>query len=474
MNEKDILDIIQNINSSNRDIIVRKLTVYELDIYILFIGQITDRVRISEEIIKPILSYNGGEPLSADKIANSIIYSDNISIEKEKDNILSFVLQGNTVVFIPGDKSFIKVNTIKVEKRSVDIPQIETALRSPKDSFTENLDTNLSLIRYRIQAPSLSIVHFSIGERTKTNVALVYLKDVANTEIVNFIKKKLENINIDGVLESGHIQKLILGKSPLFPEMGIAERSDSACGHILDGRICIIINGSNLALVAPFTFVEFMDAGEDHYENSHISLFVKTLRISSIILTLTLSSIYVGVVAYHPDFLPSQYILALASSRVAVPVNAFLEALIMELIGELLREGSIRLPRQIGPALGIVGTIVIGQAAVVAGLVSPLMVIIISLSSMSSFAAPDYGIMNPIRLLKYMLLIFTATFGIFGFMMGINIIAIRIASATSFGVPYTAPVAPFNLRDIMKFFYSNIVFDKERASYLKTKDKKRQ
>lgn len=474
MEEKEILQIINNINSSSRDITVRKLTVNGVNIYILFIMQITDRVRISEDIIKPIISYNGEFELSADKIGNSIIYTDNVSIEENKENILNFILQGNTIILIPKDKNFIKVNTLKIEKRNVNFPEIETAVRAPKDSFTENLDTNLSLIRYRIQDSSLSIEYLSLGKRTKTDIALVYLKDVADSEVVNRIKKTLSNISVDGILESGNVQKLILGGSPLFPEMGISERSDSACGHILDGRVCIIINGSNLALIAPFTFLEFIDSGEDHYDNSYISMFIKFLRIISIFLTLTLSSIYVAVVAFHLDALPSQYILALASSRVAVPVNAFLEAFIMEIIGEILREGSVRLPRQIGPALGIVGTIVIGQAAVAAGLVSPLMVIIVALSSMTSFAAPDYSIMNSIRILKFMLLIFTATFGVFGLLMGINIIAIRIGSATSFGVPYTAPAAPFSLRDIMKFFYSNIVFEKERPSYLKNRDKTRQ
>ncbi|OZV10359.1 spore germination protein [Tissierella sp. P1] len=474
MEEKDILEIIENISSSNRDVTVRKLTGDRVNIYILFIMQLTDRVRISEDIIKPILSYKGGFQLSAEKIGNSIIYTDNVSIEEGKENILNFILQGNAIILIPKDKNFIKVNTLKVEKRNVDLPQIETAVRAPKDSFTENLDSNISLIRYRIQDSSLSIEYLSLGKRTKTNVAVVYLEDVANSDVVNNIKKRLSNIDIDGILESGHVQKLILGGSPLFPEMGVSERSDSACGHILDGKVCIIVNGSNLALVAPFTFLEFIDSGEDHYDNSYISIFIKFLRILSIFLTLTLSSLYVAVVAFHPDVLPSQYILALASSRVAVPVNAFLEAFIMEIIGEILREGSVRLPRQIGPALGIVETIVIGQAAVTAGLVSPLMVIIVALSSMASFAAPDYSIMNSIRILKFMLLIFTATFGVFGLIMGINIIAIRMASITSFGAPYTAPMAPFNLRDIIKFFHSNIVYEKERAAYLRTKDKKRQ
>lgn len=474
MKEKDILEIIKNITSSSRDITVRKLSVSGINIYVLFIMYITDRDRISENIIKPILCYNGDDSLSADKIADSIICADNVFIENKRENIINSILYGNTVILIPGDDNYIEINTLKIEKRGVDSPELEAALRAPKDAFTENLDTNLSLVRYRIKDSSLNIEHFSLGERTKTEVVLVYLNDVANSQCVNRIKKRLGSIHVDGVLESGLVQKLIIGDTALFPEMGTVERSDSACAHILDGRVCIMVNGSNLALIAPMTFMEFLDSGDDHYDNSYISIFIKYLRILAMIITLTLSSVYVAIVAFHPEVLPSQYILALASSRVAVPVNAFLEAMIMEIVGELLREGSVRLPKQIGPAISIVGTIVIGQAAVTAGLVSPLMVIIIALSAMTSFAAPDYSIMNAIRLLKFMLLFLTGAFGLFGFMMGINIIAIRVASTTSFGIPYTAPAAPFNMRDIMKFFFSNVMFEKERASYLKTKDKKRQ
>lgn len=474
MEEKYIEGIIDNITSTGRDITIRKLSVSEINIYLLFIMHITDRDSISENIIKPLLCYNGEDYLNSNKIADSIIYADDISIDSEKENILNYVLQGNTVILVPGDDNYIKVNTFKMEKRNVDSPETETALRAPRDAFTESLDTNLSLVRYRIKDPSLCIEHFSLGKRTKTDAALIYLKDVTNQECVNQIKKRLEDIHVDGVFESGLVQKLITGDAALFPEIGTVERSDSACSHILDGRACIMVNGSNLVLVAPMTFLEFLDSGDDHYDNSYVAIFVKFLRILAMTITLTLSSFYVAVVAYHPEVLPSQYILALASSRIAVPVNAFLEAVIMEIVGELLREGSVRLPKQIGPAISIVGTIVIGQAAVAAGLVSPLMVIIIALSAMTSFAAPDYTLMNAIRLLKFMLLIFTGAFGIFGFMMGINIIAVRVASTTSFGVPYTAPASPFNLKDMIKFFFSNVMIEKERASHLKTKDKKRQ
>ena len=203
MVEKDILEIIENLNCTNRDITVRRLTVYGINIYILFIMQITDKTCISEDIIRPILSYNAECPLSTDIIGSSIIYTDNVFIEKDKERILEFILHGNTVILIPGDNDFLRVNTLKIEKRNVDSPELETALRAPRDAFTENLDTNLSLIRYRIKDPALTIEKFSLGKRTKTEVAVVFLKDVANQGFVNDIKNRLSNISIDGILEIG-------------------------------------------------------------------------------------------------------------------------------------------------------------------------------------------------------------------------------------------------------------------------------
>jgi hypothetical protein len=182
---------------------------------------------------------------------------------------------------------------------------------------------------------------------------------------------------------------------------------------------------------------------------------------------------YVILVAYNPEFLPSQYILVLATSRVQVPINAVTEAVMMEMILELLREANLRLPKQISSSISIVGTIVIGQAAVYAGIVSPLLVIIVALSSIASYAVADYTFMNPIRVLKFVILFLSGTFGMFGFVMGLNIIAIKIASITSFGVPFTAPIAPFNYKDIKNYILSNVVLDEERPSFLNTKDKKR-
>lgn len=470
-----LIDKIEEIKQLDFGVTIRKLYKGQTDIYILFLLHIINRDRFSSDIIKPILRYPDVEPLTIDKIATSIIYMDDISIDSDENSIIDYVLNGRSVIIIPSEEKYLVANTKKVAKREPESPEIENTLRGPKDGFTENFYNNLSLIRYRVKDVNLRIEKFVIGKRTRTNVAVIYINDIANPKYVKDITKKLESINIDGIIESGYIEKFILNNAfDIFPQVGIVSRSDKASASLLEGKICIVVEGSNLVLSTPKTFIDFFDSGDDHYDSMYLGMFSKLLRILSFALTLTLSSLYVAVVAFHPDILPENYILALASSRAAVPFNALLEALLMEGISEILKEASIRLPKQIGPAIGIVGTIVIGQAAVAAGLVSPLMVIIVSLSTMCSFVAPDYTIMNPVRLLKFILIFATGIFGLFGFVMGMTVICVNALSQNSLGVPYMAPIAPLNLKDLYNYFLSNVSLSKRRPRYLKTQDKTKQ
>lgn len=469
------LDKINEFRNESLGISIRKLSLTNIDINILYIPQLTDRERLSNDIIKPLLISRKDDVIDTEKVINSIIYIDDILTDNDENKIIEYILQGKSVIILSNDDNYIIADTSKTEKREVASPEIENTLRGAKDSFTENLDDNISLIRYRIKDKSLRIDKYKIGTRSKTNLAVLYIDDIVNKKYLKDLDKKLKEINIDGVFESGYIQKFILNNTyDIFPQTGIAERSDTVCSNIIEGKICIIVEGSNIALIIPKTLIEFLDASDDHYDNIYLSVFSKGLRITCFIIALTLSSLYVAVVSFHPDILPPQYILSIATSRATVPFNALLEAFLMEFVAEILREASIRLPQQIGPAIGIVGTIVIGQAAVAAGLVSPLMVIMVSLSIMSSFAAGDYTILNPIRVLKFFMIFITGIFGIFGFIMGFTIITINLCSITSFGTPYVAPFSPFNFTDIKNFFLSDITLSKKRPGFLKTKDKTRQ
>ncbi|GMQ59131.1 spore germination protein [Vallitalea sediminicola] len=459
--------------SKELGITTRYLNVGDTDVIILYIQQITDRNMLSLNIIKPLLLCHK-RALTTDRIINTI-YIDDLFTGTKENEIIDYVLRGNSVIIIPTDDKYIVANTLKIEKRQVQEPNIENTIKGARDAFNENYNDNLSLIRYRLKDPNLRIDELIVGKRTQTTVAIIYIKDIANEGLVSDVENKISKIEIDGILESSYIQKFIFNNSyNFFPQSGIVERSDTACANILDGKVIILVEGGNLALVVPKTFIEFFDTGDDHFDNTFISIFSKFIRILCIIISLFLTSLYVAVVSFHSDILPPQYIISLATSRATVPFNAFLEAFLMESVAEILREASVRLPKQIGPAIGIVGTIVIGQASVSAGLVSPLLVIIVSLSIMSSFATSDYSITNTIRVLKFLMIIITSVFGLFGFTMGIILIVVNLCSIDSFGVSYIAPLSPLNFRDLKHLFISDIHLSKKRPEYLKTKDDSRQ
>ncbi|WP_343749872.1 spore germination protein [Hathewaya limosa] len=452
---------------------IREINKELKNFFVLYISQLSDHNALSEYIIKPIIQ-SRREEININEIYKSIILVHDLKKDNNENLIIDYVLKGFSVIINPMEEEYIVCNTKEIQKRAIESPQLQDGLRVPKDSFTENMDTNLSLIRYRIKDSNLRIKHFEIGIRTKTSVSLIYLQDVANDKIIEITEKKLNSIEVDGVLEGGYLQKFFKNKDlEFFPQTSLAERSDKASASILTGAACVLVEGSGLALIIPSTIGAFIDSGDDHYEPYYISVFNKLLRIGCIMLTLTAAPLYVAIVAYNSDVIPFKYILTLSYSRNFVPVNAFLEAFIMEIISKILVESSIRFPKKIGPAIGIVGAIVIGQAAVSAGLVSPLMVIIVALSTMASFVVPDYSLMDSINLLKFIILIITGMLGLYGFIIACSFIILALVSHNNFSIPYGSPFAPFNWIDFKDFFLSSIKMDKYRRLYIKPKNKRR-
>jgi spore germination protein KA/spore germination protein len=431
---------------------------------------------LSNYIIKPITEYCSINKaiLTAQDVISKVIYTDDCRVESGYDKILENILDGLTVILFNHDRNYIVANIKKIEKRAVESPELTYTLRGPKDSFTENLDTNLSLIRYRIKDPNLKIEICEVGKRTKTRIAVTYIKDIANSDYVNDALQRIKKIEIDGFVESGELQAFLLNNNlNLFPQTGIAERSDRACTALLEGKVVIVVEGSGLALVAPKTFGEFLSSCEDGYDNKYMGAFSKIIRVASILMSFTLTSLYVAIVSFHSDIFPGEYIITLATSKSGVPFNAFTEALIVEFVTEILREALIRVPKQIGPAVGIVGAIIIGQAAIAAGIFSPLILIISSLSLLTSFVAPDYTIVNPLRILKFLMLLVTGIFGLLGFTLGLSFIVTNIISTNSFGIPYFAPYAPYNGYDFTRRIFYNKTITPKRPNFLRTKDNKR-
>ncbi len=464
----DVKKVLENLSESDRNIKIRKLVVRGATLHLLFIAELTDKQRLAEEVIKPILSYGG--KVSAEQLADSVLYNEEIYTDTDEEGILGYVLSGKAVALIEGENDYLIINTYKVQSRGVEPPEVETTLRGSKDAFTENIETNLSLIRYRLRDEALSIDKHTVGRRTKTNIVILHLKGVANEKYVNEIVAKLKKIDIDGAIDCGYIQKFISEGNTMFPQLGIVERSDLACDNLLEGKVLIIVEGNNLGLIAPKVFAEYFDSGDDHYSSPHLSIFSKIIRIAALFFTLCLSSLYVAVIAFNSDIMPSTFIVTIASARSTVPFTAVVEVFLLEFTAEIMKEASIRLPKQIGPAIGIVGTIVIGQAAVSAGLVGPLLVIIVALGMMSSFVASDFTIMFPFRILKFFVLVVTAVFGIYGFAISLLFILVHLISLESFGVPYLVPASPLRIKDMRDYFVSDIVLDKTRPGYLRPRN----
>ncbi|WP_375781861.1 spore germination protein [Peribacillus simplex] len=362
--------------------------------------------------------------------------------------LFNHVLSGDTMLLMDGSPKGIALGSRDWVDRGVQEPSSQTVVRGPKDGFTETLRTNTALIRRRIKDPNLWLETKQIGERTQTDVAIMYLKGVANDKTVSELQSRLNRINIDAILESGYIEELIQDEvyTP-FPTVYNTERPDAVAAAILEGRIAILVDGTPFVLIVPALMVHFFQSSEDYYQRADIATLIRVLRYLSFFLALLTPSLYVAVSTFHQEMLPTPLLISLASQREGVPFPAFVEAMIMEVVFEILREAGVRMPRAIGSSISIVGALVIGQAAVEAGFVSATMVIIVSLTAICSFVFPANSMAMAFRMLRFLFMILAATFGLYGIILGLIVMVLHLNSLRSFGLPYLAPNAPFILQD---------------------------
>lgn len=467
---------VASLQSKGLDFRERSIPYMGGTVKIFYIEQLTDRPSLSENVIKPLILHcsQANAPVSPQQVIDAVIYADDCRVESDINRIEEFILAGLAVILFSTDDKYIVINYRKVEHRPVPTPQITYTLRGPQDCFTESLDANLSLIRYRLKDQNMRINSFQVGTRTKTRVAVIYIQDIANDTVVTEIQKRIQNINVDGIGESGELQTFLMNnKLQYLPNMGLIERSDMAFHSLLEGKVLVLVDGSGIALVAPKTFSEFFATLDDRYDNKFFGMFARFIRYVSVFIALTGSSLYVAITAFHTDVLPSDYAIFLAEMRVKGPFDPLTGALIMEFVTELIREALLRVPKQIGPAIGIVGAIVIGQAAISAGIFSPLLLIIVSISLMASFAISDYSLISPFRVLKFILLLLTGMLGFFGAILCVTAVLADLVSLNSFGVPYMAPWAPYNSYDFTRTIMQNTPQDPLRPKYLRTKNKRR-
>lgn len=358
------------------------------------------------------------------------------------------ILYGNIIIYRHSDQTAYVAIGNGIEQRSIQESENENSLRGPRDGFVEALNTNLSLIRRRYPDPELKVDIQVLGRRTKTKVALLSINGIVNPSVLDEVRTRLSTMDIDEVLDSGTVEQWIEDSwySP-FPQVQYSERPAKVLHTLLEGRIAIIVDGSPIVLIVPVTFSMLFQAPDDYYERWMIGSSIRVIRMVGAVVALVLPSLYIALIAYHPGMIPTQLAISISASRAEVPFPSLLEAIFMEATLEMLREAGLRLPKIMGQTIGIVGGLVIGQAAVEAGIVSPVLVIVVAITAISSFLVPAYNGAIALRLLRFPLMLLSGSLGLFGLILGVMAILAHLVSLKSFSINYFSPIVPYRISD---------------------------
>jgi spore germination protein KA len=444
---------IKNTIGNDLDFVVRVFNIrsdqHILKCAVVYVNEMADKSKLnslSVELNESILS-EAWDGLSVEdcfvKLKTSLLCQVKVSVQADIETLYDEVLSGNTVLLVDGMDQYLLLYTSGTEGRAIGETTSQTIIRGPKEAFTENLETNISRIRRIIKDKSLKIEKMSIGEKTKTKIAILYLEGLAKEEILNEVRTRLNKIQVDSILDSGYIEEYTKDDpNSIFPEFLNSERPDTVSANLLEGKVAIFVEGSPYALTVPAIFIDFLQVSEDYYHHYIISSFIRFVRYLALILTLLVPSFYIALTTFHQEMIPTTLLVSIAAQREGVPFPAFAEAFLMEIIFEILREAGIRMPRAVGSAISIVGALVLGQAAVEAGIISAFIVIIVSITAIASFAIPNYEMSNAIRLIRFAFMILSACFGLFGIFICFVILTLHLNKLKSFGVPYLTPLAP--------------------------------
>ncbi|MGO4106226.1 spore germination protein [Paenibacillus sp. YAF4_2] len=424
------------------DLTHRSFPDYQIDL--IYFDLMTDKDKLSRHVMSPLLSGNEKE------ISTLLQNLQQYETTSSKQLILS-VLSGGVAVF--SSKGIFALNVYSPESRTISQSETETVITGPHDAFTEQIDTTLAMIRSRLKSSHLKVIKLSVGEVSKTDVYLLYVKDLVNMRFVEEAKKRIVQIEVDAILDTNMlIQYMDDNKYSIFPQFLTSERPDAIVSKLVAGRVAGIVDGSPSAFTAPTSFFEFFSSSDDYYQRWILGSAIRLLRFIAFIITISFTAMYVSVTTFHYEMIPENLLLTLTESRSRVPFPPLYEALLMEVTIELLREAGARLPTKIGQTIGIVGGIVIGQAAVQAGLTSNILIIAVASSAIASFVIPSYVMSASIRLIRFGLIILTGVFGNLGLVFGIAAIVIHLSGLTSMGSSYLNPVAPFEPGDWKDMF----------------------
>lgn len=450
-NVEQILKKIKNEVGHSSDFFSRILTLGNKKILYCFFESVSSDDKISNFFMKGITSdIRYQEDTFVEDLffhlKNTIINSKLTLIEKPED-IYYYLSCGFTCIFVEGYQKIIAIETKAILDRSVSESSSEAIIRGPKDSFTENYMVNLGLVRKRIKDKQLRMDEIKLGKRTQTKVAVSYIKDIANLDHVKMILKKLNSIDIDGVIDSSYLSEFLSpNQHSSFPKLISTERPDLVCQSLLNGKICIMVENTPYVLILPALLVDFLHSPEDNYQKPSNVSFTRILRMTAFLITLLTPAIYIAVTTFNQEMIPDRLLISLAIQRESVPFPTAFEVLMLMIIFEMLRESDIRIPKITGTAISVVGALVLGDAAVNAGIISPIVVIIIAITSICGLLFTDVDFVNSLRFWRIFFVFCATIMGIVGIVAGGIIFITKLASLECMGTPYLAPLSPFNIK----------------------------
>ncbi|MHC1681624.1 MAG: spore germination protein [Clostridiaceae bacterium] len=469
------ISYLKEILKDASDIVYREFNSGDVKFLLVYVDGMGDKVLLDDFVLKPLLK----EDIQIDnlsKIKEKIIAVTDLREVEEFDKAINAVLSGDTMMLMDGESKAFVIASRSWPLRGVGEPSGETVVRGARDGFTETIRFNTALVRRRIRDTRLKIKPQPLGVRSKSDVFIMYIDDIVNKDVLKECEKRISEINIDAVLDSGYVEQLIEdNKFSPFPQIQSTERPDVVAAALYEGRVAILVDNSPFALIVPAVLPTFFQSPDDYYQRWMYSTCVRWIRFIAIILALILPALYVAVTSYNTNIIPTKLAYSIAATREGVPFPAFVETLIMEFALALLMEAIIRLPKPIGSTIGIVGGLVIGQAAVSASIVSPILLIIISLTTLTSFITPNYAITFAFRILRFLLIIAAALGGLFGLMIGVILSLIHLTRLKSFGISYLAPLTNTEFKDFKDVFFKFPINTlKSRPEYMSTGDKIRQ
>lgn len=448
-NSQEIIKNIKQKTGDSSDIIIKTISVFDTEINIVFSEPMCDRVTINEFILEFFEKFRKDEKVKdLVKYIKSKLPAHKITKINNYSDLYYNLLSGFTIILIDGIDECLSIET-KAKLNSGILPaQAEMVIKGPKDAFTEDYQTNLGLVMKRLKDCQLRVKEHVLGRRSQTKVSVLYIDDIVNQELVKSVQDKISRIDIDAIADSNYIAELISdNKKNVFTDYLSTERPDVVTNHLLNGKIAIIVENTQYAVIIPILFIEFFHSSEDYYHKVFNVNYTRFIRLIAFIITLIVPAVYIAITTHNHEAIPAKLLISFSAQRSGVPFPSIVEALLMLITFEILKESDLRIPKALGSALSIVGAIVLGQAAVEAGIVSQIMVIVIAITAISGLIVSSSELVYGIRWWRIIFILASATLGIIGVFLAGSLLIINLSSIKSFGILYLSPLAPLNFEN---------------------------